>query len=44
MGIGNVGREIVGRVMVGSIAFLTKLPAAAVAVARIATLPKVVPE
>jgi hypothetical protein len=44
MGTVNVGKEIVGRVMVGSIAFLTILPAAAVALAGLATLPKVVPE
>lgn len=44
IGTGNVGREIVGRVMVGNNAFLTTLPAAAVALAGLAALPKVVPE
>lgn len=44
MGTGNVGREIVGRVIVGKSAFLTILPAAVVAFAGLAALPKVVPE
>lgn len=45
IGTGNVGKEMVGRrVMVGNSAFLTTLPATAVALAGLATLPKVVPE
>lgn len=44
IGTGNVGRVIVGRVMVGNNAFLTTLPAAAVALGGLAALPKVVPE